>query len=232
MNIESKTNLKFISWNIQSSVSPAGCKFEDSSFTSIMNNHDIVCLQETRQAVKMKNFRSLCSTRPNMKSGGVAILYSNSLIGGVEQVRNVAKDNPDIIICKLKRSFFKLNDDFYVINVYVKPDNSSNKTLSPPGRDTLKQAEEISNKLRASGQVILAGDFNARIGNHSGLVTHDTNNSHVPLPHDYLPDTFTPRNSNDTHTNSFGKDFIQLVINNSLTILNGRVLGDLLPVKK
>ena len=73
----------------------------------------------------------------------------------------------------------------------------------------------------------MCGDFNARIGDSPGLINHeDLNNDHIPLPDDYLPDTFTPRFSQDKQTNTFGKDLLRLVISNRLTILNGRALGD------
>lgn len=217
--------LKIMSWNIQSSSSIIGNKFDDALFIDNFKNHDIVCLQETRQSVQMNNYRAICSLRPGARSGGVAILYKNGLIGGVDQIKNKNKGNNDIVICKLKKSFFKLNQDIYIINAYIKPVSSSGRDKSVDGRETLKQLEEIVNELQGSGEIILCGDFNARIGDCPGLIDHDDNN-HIPLPDDYIPDTFTPRLSHDKQTNAFGKDFLRLVVNNRLTILNGRTLGD------
>ena len=98
-----KSRLKILSWNIQSSKTTSINKFLDSSFTRILSGHDIICLQETRQAVKLPGFRSLCNLRPGAKHGGVGILYKNEFIGGIELVNN-HKFN-DVIICKLKKSF-------------------------------------------------------------------------------------------------------------------------------
>ena len=235
MNMSTKNNkisscvksvLKLLSWNIQSSSSICGSKFDDPLFSNIFKDHDIICLQETRQSVKMNNFRAICNLRPGAKSGGVSILYNNGLVGGVDRI-NKNKGNNDIVICKLKKSFFKLMQDIYIINVYVKPVGSSGKDKSVDGRETIRQVEQIVNELQDSGEVILCGDFNARTSNCPGLVKHDDDDRHhIPLPDNYIPDTFTQRTSQDKQTNSFGKDFLRLVINNRLTILNGRTLGD------
>ena len=90
--------IKVLSWNIQSSNSVAGNKFDDQLFTNVFINHDFVCLQEIRQAVKVSGFRSMCQIRNSEKSGGVCILFKNELIGGVEEVKN-SFNIPDIIIC-------------------------------------------------------------------------------------------------------------------------------------
>ena len=96
-----KFQLKIMSWNIQSSNSILGNKFNDSSFINIFNGHNIICLQEIRQAVKLAGFRSLCNLRPGGKSGGVGILYKNEFLGGIEHVNN--HNLRDVIICKLKK---------------------------------------------------------------------------------------------------------------------------------
>ncbi len=47
------------------------------------------------------------------------------------------------------------------------------------------------------------------------------------MPDDYEPDSFTPRNSLDSTTNTYGNLLLNLTKNNQLVILNGRTLGDL-----
>ena len=106
-------SLNFLTWNIQSSNSIEGSKCEDVKFVNILNNYDIVCLQETRQDVKLNGFRSRCSTRQGKKSGGVCILFKNKFVGGIEEVYKKSKNSNDIIICKLKRSFFRFKRDVW-----------------------------------------------------------------------------------------------------------------------
>lgn len=223
-----KHNIKLLSWNIQSSQSTLGNKFEDPQFTEIFKDTDFVCLQETRQTVKCPGYRSLCNVREGERSGGVCILYSNQLIGGIEQVKNRSGICKDIVICKLKRSFFKLDEDLFIVNAYASPANSSRQSCAvPDGTDTLHQLENTVNELQRLGKVILCGDINARIGIHPGQLQNEELDEHVPLPDNYRPDAFSFRNSQDMTTNTFGKRFLSLVMNNRLTILNGRTLGDL-----
>ena len=54
----SKNCLKICSWNVQSSKTIGGSKFDDPDFTKIITPHDFICLQEIRQATKLKGFRS------------------------------------------------------------------------------------------------------------------------------------------------------------------------------
>ncbi len=57
------------------------------------------------------------------------------------------------------------------------------------------------------------------------MIKHDTN-EFLSMPDDYEPDIYKGRNSQDIITNSYCKQFINLVSNNQLIILNGRTLGD------
>ena len=218
-------SLKILSWNIQSSKSNYTNKFLDSSFTKILSEHDILCLQEIRQAVKLPGYRSFCNLRPGEKHGGVGILYKNELIGGVELVKKHKLE--DVIICKLNRSFFKLNNDVFIINAYVTP-YTSTATKSFDGRKLLQEISNTINEISIKGDIILCGDFNSRISDAPGLLNENTNElEHIPLPCDYTPDNFSIRCTQDMQSNAYGKDFLSLVLNNRLNILNGRMLGDL-----
>ena len=196
-----KHSLKILSWNIQSPCSAEGNKFLIPSFQKIINDHDFACLQEIRKEVHMTGYRSVCNTRKDNKSGGVAILIRNELIDGIEVIKNLS--NSDYLICRLDKDFFKLSEDIFIINVYVKPQNSSASTVLNNGRDTLKRTEDLINDLRKNGEVVLCGDFNARIGHNTGMLELDSN-EFVPLPDDYKPDNVTIRNSLDGITNTYG----------------------------
>ena len=73
--------LKILSWNIQSQNTITGNKFEDPTFTKNFEQHNILCLQETRQSPKLAGFRSISKLRIGEKSGGVFTLYRNELLG-------------------------------------------------------------------------------------------------------------------------------------------------------
>jgi exonuclease III len=66
-----------MSWNIQSKNSTTlGNKFAIERFEKIVRNHDIVCLQETRSNVELKDYVVFNSIRKNSQrsGGGVSVL--------------------------------------------------------------------------------------------------------------------------------------------------------------
>ena len=223
-DLEQLSKLKIISWNIQSSNDTEGNKFKRKEFVNILNQGDILCLQEVRQANKIPGFRSKHNLRDGTNSGGVSINYRNSLDKGIEEIKNYKMD--DLIICKLRKNFFNLEKDIFIVNAYVTPHNSLAK-VKRDGKEMLLEISEIVNELKAKGGLILCGDFNARISDNPGLIIHDDDNNHLQLPDDYVPDELTPRNSQDQFKNAFCTNFLSLVKNNGLRILNGRTLGDL-----
>ena len=135
------------------------------------------------------------------------------------------KEGSDYIICKLRKQFYKQDNDIYLVNVYARPYNTSCSTEQNSGKDIINKVEEVINNLREEGDVIVCGDFNARIARKSGSVVNDSD-TFLPMPDDYIPDNNIPRQSQDIRTNSHGSHFLNLIINNQLTILNGRTLGD------
>ena len=219
-----KNNLRILSWNIQSSSSTEGNKFNDHTFSKIIAGHDFVCLQEIRREVHLAGYRSICNTRKDKKSGGVAILIRNELTEGIEIIKNISSS--EYLICRLDKKFFKLSKDIYIVNTYIKPQNTSSSTHLENGAVTLRQIEDLISDLKKTGDIILCGDFNARIGQNPGQIVENISDL-IPLPDDYIPDDLTNRNSLDTNTNSYGKIFLNLIKNNQLIILNGRTLGDL-----
>ena len=225
MIIKPNSKINILSWNIQSSNTVSGSKFDDTVFRNTLENHQIICLQETRQNVKYPGYRAFNNTRSNEKNGGVCTLIKNNFCDGVVKITTSI---PDIVVCKLKRSFFNLNSDIFIINTYIKPANSSSKNSENSGYDNLYDLEILINNLQRTGNIILCGDFNARISNEPDFIQHDTDSTDtfIPLPDDYIPDNLLKRNSQDLKTNSYKRSFLDLLINNKIHILNGRTLGD------
>ena len=157
-----QNNPNIISWNIQSTNSVlTGSKFEDPEFCKIIENSQFTCLQEIRQPVTHAGFRVYNNTRKDNKSGGVCIMIRNSLSRGVKQVQSRLED---IVACKLDKTYFGLNDDLYLINSYIKPAHTSSKNSNVSGLDILTSLDQLINDLHSKGDIIMCGDFNARIG--------------------------------------------------------------------
>ena len=223
-NENSSKNIKILSWNVQSTNNSRGSKFNDKEFLNILCNSDIICLQEVRQESKIPGFRTKSTLRDGEKDGGVSILYKNELHRGINKVNKFKMD--DLIIIKLNKTFFKLENDIFILNCYITPHNSSGKNKRN-GKDMISSISDIINELNGLGEVILCGDFNSRISNNPCLIKHDDPCEHVPLPDDYIPDSYFQRNSQDRYKNDYNTEFTSLIMDNNLVILNGRTLGDL-----
>ena len=220
-------NLSILNWNIQSSSSVTGDKFQDPEFTNLFNKHAILCLQETRQQIKYPGYRSLNKTRKEEKHGGVCTLIRNDISKGITLQKCAI---PDIIVCKISKTFFGLTDDIFIINCYIRPANSSSKTIDHVGTDQLKDLTEQINDLTNKGRVVVCGDFNSRIGTDADYIknTNVEGTTFVPLPDDIIMEHQIPRNTEDVKVNGYRRPFLDMTIHNGLTILNGRTTGDAL----
>ncbi|CAG2215326.1 unnamed protein product [Mytilus edulis] len=117
--------------------------------------------------------------------------------------------------------------EFDVINL-IRP--RSPRTESTYSRqleaDILSLIEKDISKHSKDGDIILAGDFNARTGDEPDLIQGDSSN-HTPLFNSYSPDLDLPsRSSQDNILSQRGKYLIDLCIQDKLRILNGRTFGD------
>ncbi|CAG2218274.1 unnamed protein product [Mytilus edulis] len=76
------------------------------------------------------------------------------------------------------------------------------------------------------GNILLCGDFNARVASDTDFIIDDSNNL-SPLYQSYFSDKqILERRSKDDKLDSRGRDLLDLCISNQIRILNGRVLGD------
>ena len=223
-----RPSLKILSWNIESINNSTGPKTQDDDFLNIIKHNDILCLQETKGNVELPEFRAFNSLRKKSKnpSGGVSILVNNSLKHAAELVKDLPDTSPDIIVVKLKQSALNTHNDIYIINTYIRPYNSKLKLTKLKGADTYLKLSCIINDLKDKGNIILCGDFNARIHTTMDYLNNDYASDHYEMPCDYHPDQQLPRNSADSLTNAFKRTFLDLILESQLKILNGRTLGD------
>ncbi|CAB3984539.1 Hypothetical predicted protein, partial [Paramuricea clavata] len=89
--------------------------------------------------------------------------------------------------------------------------------------DHFELLQENIYKFSKSGNIILCGDFNARLGTLDDYV-HEMEG--VTFPTTVLTGSIEPRKSRDIHINTYGKSLAELCCGNELIILNGRTKGD------
>lgn len=217
-------DLKFLSWNIHDMrLKEEGLKSSLKEFMEILLQNDLICLQETKEPVKIADYRCYNSNRKSSRSGGVCIGVKNDISKGVVPIDTSCCE--DVVAVKLKKWYFGLPNDIALINIYDSPNNSSYKKNLTEDLSTLEKVADIIQRLNTNTQLAIMGDLNARSGSED-----DTDEPHFDPCSSYqqelLPDL--PKRSNkDLKLNSNGKPFIEFIKANGLVILNGRTLGDI-----
>ena len=139
-------NLQLMTWNVHDSrLKDEGLKHTSSDFLRCIETSDILCLQETKESIKLANYRCFNSNRPTSRSGGVCIAVKNDISKGVVSVNT--KECSDIIAVKLKKNFFAMSRDVIVINVYDSPKMSSYKKFIDEDETTLEHVSNLISKL-------------------------------------------------------------------------------------
>lgn len=221
-------DINLLSWNIHDiRLKDVGPKTLLPEFLDITKNKDILCFQETKDPIKIANFRCFNSNRPSSRSGGVCIAVKNEISKGVCLV-NTTKC-PDIVAIRLKKHCFAMSSDIIIINVYDSPTNSSYKKSKDDDLSTLDYVSDVIEKIPPNNNILIVGDFNARIGT---LI--DRGEDHFDPSSDYQQHgtqfygNLPPRSSKDLKINPNGRPFLDFVTSNNLAIMNGRTLGDVI----
>ena len=220
-------NISLLSWNLNDAkMKNEGLKTKLADFTKIIDGNHIVCLQETKMAVKIADYRCHNSNRKNSRSGGVCICVKNNLSKGTSLINTDVSD--DIVAIKLKKSFFGFEQDIALINVYDSQDQSSykkNKLHDPT--TTIEHVNQIISSITIGTKIILLGDFNARSASGSDILDTHFDPQNIINSHNNVHDSIPPRTNKDTKMNSKGRPFLDAIQTNELVILNGRTLGDI-----
>ena len=158
------------------------------------------------------------------KHGGLAVYISDYLLPGIDRVPTQGSET---IVIKLKKDFFRLPTDIFILFSYCVPANSSYtiRTQFEPFTDI----EQKIGNLGTNSNLICFGDYNARTGDMLDYIESE-DNTDLSLPDDYVVDTVAtyPRGNLDNVTNKYGESLISLCKNVPLRICNGRKLGDVL----
>ena len=232
-----------ISWNIANINGLCGDKSNDTDFLRIVKKHRIICFQETGQEVNIPGYHSFSDLRCKGKNGGVTTLVSNSIANSCTHIESRADSatqcsmNLVIVRFTLEKGHGPNHSRFmFIVNVYIPPANSIRKAGDTNSATNFSILQSTINQLVEEGEVIVCGDFNARIGICNDINVDDNLSDFVDLPHTTTnrdPITIplsspisTNRNSQDVIINSHKNHLLDLVQINNLLILNGRCIGD------
>ena len=208
-------------------------KLDDSEFLKRLKQFEILCLQEIHcgqsdtkslfvEGYKLFPFHRRISNN-NRHYGGSLIFVKNEIRDGVKILQN---PNGDKVWVKLKKDFFNLENDIFLCFVYAPPESSSySKSLD---YDIFEKLELEISTHSAIGNVIIAGDFNAKTGTECDYVS-DIEDQHSPINYNplYAFDKPISRRNRDKHgVDLHGQRLLNLCKNTQIRILNGRTKGD------
>ena len=223
--------LKILSWNIHDASAIDGKKIEDGTFLNIINQAEIFCLQETKEDIKVPNYRCYNSLRADSRSGGVCLGIRNELVSLLKPIETT-KYCSDFQAFKLAKEFLGTQQDLMIVNVYDSPSTSSYKIKKSTEGDsdpTLSKLNEFCASLPQDSIFFITGDMNARTGGQATLSNYNEVVIQQLIEGDFTRNAHTPkRASKDTVLNDRGKQLIDFGCEWNLKILNGATVGDLL----
>jgi len=153
----------------------------------------------------------------------LAILRKPNLKNHVKILKNT---NPDYQWIKLEKDYFGFQRDLFICVVYYPPCLSTyaNKLEC----NILDEVEKELAVYSRTGDILICGDSNARVGTLPDLLVHDDKKflplcSSLPLDKDIMN-----RFSKDTTVDKRGKELIDFCKGCQMRILNGRTLGIML----
>ena len=158
------SRLNILCWNINDASGIGGKKVDEPSFVAVISKADIFCLQETKEELKIPNYRCFNSNRVDSRSGGVCLGVRNDLSHHLCKLETEKFSN-DFQAFQLSKQLLGATKDLIII--YDSPPNSSYKTRKEREGDpdsTLSKVDEFCSQLPAESIIFLAGDMNARTG--------------------------------------------------------------------
>ena len=182
--------------------------------------------QDTLHNLNISDYKILNVTRNVARkakrgSGGLLCYIRSNLMEGITPMNNLSQST-DRIWLKLDAAFFGYNKDLFLCFAYISPESSCHTS----SRDNLWNMlrEEIAN-FSNEGDIMITGDFNARMGEQQNFLDNDSDD-YIPLPPDYQLDECPPRYSQDKRTNNYGHELLDICQSAGLRTLNGRVGSD------
>lgn len=221
-------DIKICHWNIHGKKSSIiEDKLSDNEFIKQIGDSDIVVLTETHSDEKdlfipgykllKHKIRSKTHKGPKI-SGGIAAFAKENLETPIDIIPDTGENS---IWIKIERKAIT-DSDLYVGTYYLSPKSGKSST------DLFDLLNEDINRFKGKGEILIQGDFNARVGDENDYIFYDQ----------FLDDLFdsfpintdkplASRNSEDNHTNPRGLELLDFCKTNEFLIVNGRKIGDL-----
>ena len=224
--------MTFALWNVRGLEGNAGC------LEAMHAEHDVLVLTETWVAMEARppllaGYTCFALSRPfqhqnaRRAAGGIACYVKDHLSPHVAQWR--AASDGSLLWLKISKAV-GMHKDLYLCAAYLCPESSTfyQNPCAIDAFDTL--LADVAEIECMEGDVLLAGDFNARTGSLPD-VFHPEDPSDLGMPDvctfPELPMHAPPRASTDQlRPNRFGQRLLALCQSCNLLILNGRVRGD------
>ena len=239
INLLNYCNILF--WNIHGQkVKSIGNKFTDIEFLNICDKSDILGLAELHTSDKpsIEGFKLIKDkirkkTHKGPKiAGGLALFVKKEIAHMVKYVANNCEDSIWVKLCKEATGE---PQDIFLGTCYISPQKRSYNKKRQGGeaidkgeggvnQSSLEKIFEEAVTFSKKGEVILQGDFNARIGTEPDFLHKDKfDDTFGIINHDDNP----PRNSEDKKVCERGSLFIDLCRSFDLRVANGRKTGDI-----
>jgi hypothetical protein len=171
-------------------------------------------------------------SRRGKLGGGVSIFTSDQWRGQVTEVaRSDTPTGCESVWLRVHRCLANHTKNLLIGGCYCSPASSPVYADTRACKGDLANAVfgQIGGILAAvrceSDEVLITGDFNARIG--AAGENGERTVSPFELPTDESGHTLPPRQASDMTTNAFGKRMLALCSQEELYILNGRTEGDI-----
>ena len=229
LTLRSKQNtLNCCVWNVNGIKTKTFNKFEDNDFLRQIKGYDVIGLVETHlrdstppplNKYKIYHYHRLQDANAKRNFGGITILVKDAIS---KRVTVLKSRNSNYQWVKFDKLYFDMQKDLYLCFVYVPPVNSTYIAKHGDQLDDLG-SEIIS--FATLGNIIVCGDFNARTSNFNDYIDNGSEKYNIS-DEEYVEDMCCSRTSFDKVLSSRGKQLLDLCIQSSLRVLNGRTLGD------
>ncbi len=212
-------------WNIKG----LGDKLDNDEIVGLMDKYDVCIFTETwkTEKIKIRNFHTehLPAVKTGKKSGrfsgGVMIFIKEKYKNIIKSINN-GKYNYGIWL-KIDKNYLasESGKHIYICGIYIPP-KDSDYALKNPYEDLEKDIGDLSE----TGSTILMGDYNARTGNLADYLLDYSGDKKIDV--DFVVNSYEPKNriNSDFCTNSYGRKLIDVCKNTNISMLNGRMNGD------
>lgn len=154
-------------------------------------------------------------------SGGISVYYRDSIS---DKITVVEKNNIGIIWLKIDNELFSFDQNVYICNAYIPPNNS--KVLDNREIDIFDEIENGIENYSNLGHVYICGDLNSRTGNLADYLTYDR---YIDNDDDDLQEKqsdFLTRKNQDKVIDINGRKLLNLCKSTGFYIVNGRIGKD------